>query len=165
MNTTRIAAAILWRGDELLLVEQVSGGRRYWSLPGGVVDADETLHDGLRREVLEETGVEILSLAGVSHVTETWTGDHLYLATIFDVANWKQGLRSADPSGEVIRAEFVERDQAVSRLAALPYRAMAEPILQHLDDSGRPCYAYRDRGGVQTEIGGGDVTTGVEEHG
>ncbi len=31
----------------------------YWSLPGGVVEIGEHLQEGIRREVLEETGLEV----------------------------------------------------------------------------------------------------------
>lgn len=31
----------------------------YWSLPGGVLRTGERLRDGVRREVLEETGLEV----------------------------------------------------------------------------------------------------------
>ncbi|MET8762294.1 NUDIX hydrolase [Lentzea sp. NPDC004782] len=31
----------------------------HWELPGGVLELDESFEDGLRREVLEETGVSI----------------------------------------------------------------------------------------------------------
>src|ERR1035437_8668588 len=30
-----------------------------WSVPGGLLELGETLHDGLRREVLEETGLHV----------------------------------------------------------------------------------------------------------
>lgn len=33
----------------------------YWSLPGGGLETGETLKDGIRREVCEETGLEIES--------------------------------------------------------------------------------------------------------
>lgn len=42
----------------ILLIER--GGeplRGWWSLPGGVLETGETLADGVRREVLEETGL------------------------------------------------------------------------------------------------------------
>jgi ADP-ribose pyrophosphatase YjhB (NUDIX family) len=32
---------------------------RHWEPPGGVLELAETIHDGLRREVREETGLEI----------------------------------------------------------------------------------------------------------
>jgi ADP-ribose pyrophosphatase YjhB (NUDIX family) len=52
--------ALIIDGDHILLVER---GREplkgYWSLPGGVLECGETLREGIRREVLEETGLEI----------------------------------------------------------------------------------------------------------
>ena len=58
--------AIILRRDSILLVER---GRApmagYWSLPGGVLEAGETLEEGVRREVLEETGLEVKPVAVV----------------------------------------------------------------------------------------------------
>ena len=52
--------AIILKGDLVLLVER---GHRplkgYWSLPGGVLETGEKLEEGIRREVLEETGLII----------------------------------------------------------------------------------------------------------
>jgi ADP-ribose pyrophosphatase YjhB (NUDIX family) len=62
--------AIVVRRDRVLMVER---GREplkgYWSLPGGVLHPGELLQDGLRREVREETGIEVRPL-GVGEVFE-----------------------------------------------------------------------------------------------
>lgn len=46
--------------DDLILLEQRAPGFEYagsWGLPGGVVEADETLEVAATRETLEETGI------------------------------------------------------------------------------------------------------------
>ena len=49
---------------EMLLVERGKAPLKgYWSLPGGILEVGERLLDGVRREVLEETGLEIEPLS------------------------------------------------------------------------------------------------------
>lgn len=62
----RIAAfAIIERQGQVLLARRSDIG--WWNLPGGGLEAGETVDEGLRREVLEEvrTKVEIVRLVGV----------------------------------------------------------------------------------------------------
>ena len=53
------AAALVLRGDEVLLVRHQKGGRTYWLLPGGGVEFGEPAPEAARREVQEETGLEV----------------------------------------------------------------------------------------------------------
>ena len=52
--------AILFRRDRILMAqrgkEPLNG---WWSLPGGALEIGESLHDGVCREVREETGLEV----------------------------------------------------------------------------------------------------------
>ncbi|MBI3680265.1 MAG: NUDIX hydrolase [Acidobacteria bacterium] len=62
-----IGALIFRRGRILLAERGTEPLKGYWSLPGGVLETGERLEDGIRREVLEETGlvVEPVELAAI----------------------------------------------------------------------------------------------------
>jgi 8-oxo-dGTP diphosphatase len=51
-------SAILRRENRVLLIRHEKPGREYWLLPGGGVNAGESLVDALRREIAEEIGIE-----------------------------------------------------------------------------------------------------------
>ena len=58
-----VAALILNENGDLLLVRRNSEpGKGLWSIPGGVVELGESLDQALKREVKEETGLDIKSL-------------------------------------------------------------------------------------------------------
>jgi ADP-ribose pyrophosphatase YjhB (NUDIX family) len=57
-HSVSVAAAIFDEsGDNVLLIKRRDNGK--WEPPGGVLELDETIEEGLRREVREETGAEI----------------------------------------------------------------------------------------------------------
>lgn len=58
--------AVVIRDNAVLLVERAREPHKgYWSLPGGVVETGETLIEAVRREVREETGLQVEPLAVV----------------------------------------------------------------------------------------------------
>jgi ADP-ribose pyrophosphatase YjhB (NUDIX family) len=67
----RVTGVVL-RGDDILVVRQRVDDDRHWSLPGGTWERGESLAEACRREVREETGLEV-------HV-----GELLYVAEVAD---------------------------------------------------------------------------------
>jgi 8-oxo-dGTP diphosphatase len=64
-HSVSVAAAVVDGSGRLLAIRRRDNGR--WEPPGGVLELDETIGEGLVREVLEETGliVEPEALTGV----------------------------------------------------------------------------------------------------
>jgi ADP-ribose pyrophosphatase YjhB (NUDIX family) len=62
-----VSAAII-RGDRVLLTQRARGpANGIWTMPGGVVEAGETLSEALIREIDEETKIRIEPLALAGH--------------------------------------------------------------------------------------------------
>ena len=53
----RVSALLRWQGRILLIRHEKEGRGEYWLLPGGGVNAGESLTDALHRELAEEVGV------------------------------------------------------------------------------------------------------------
>lgn len=52
--------ALIFKGSRILMVERAGNPLKgYWSLPGGLVEAGETLEAAVKREILEETGLRV----------------------------------------------------------------------------------------------------------
>ena len=60
----RVAAAVVWRGDRLLMTQRPPGGPLglSWEFPGGKIEEGESPEHALVREIHEELGVEATPL-------------------------------------------------------------------------------------------------------
>ena len=54
-----VGAAIVSNGRILLVRRAAEPLKGQWSIPGGALEVGEKLHDGIRREALEETGLQV----------------------------------------------------------------------------------------------------------
>ena len=108
--------AILLKRDRILMAQRGKEPLKgWWSLPGGALETGESLADGVRREVREETGLEIRPM-GVLEIFERIMrdskGDAEYHYVLIDyVCRIIGGTLCA--GDDVCRVEWVRRSDLV----------------------------------------------------
>jgi 8-oxo-dGTP diphosphatase len=145
--TYTIAAALLRRDDEILLVRQQGADDPHprWALPGGVAEQGELLHEALARELREETGLTLVRMGSLAYIAQMHIMHGLlrgypgaapeeYVATAYvcEVAEWRGELASEDPDGFVSDARFFPLADAIAMLDQLEHRVMREPVVAYL---------------------------------
>ena len=65
MHHVSVAGVVCRENNEVLLIKRRDNGQ--WQIPGGILESQEFILDGLRREILEETGIQVepIRLTGV----------------------------------------------------------------------------------------------------
>jgi 8-oxo-dGTP diphosphatase len=109
--------AIIEQSGRVVLVERGHDPLKgVWSLPGGVVEAGESLKDAVRREVREETGLEVnpVSVAEVfERIMPDRDGRLEYHYVLIDYICKVTGGVLA-PASDAARAEWVPRAELPS---------------------------------------------------
>jgi 8-oxo-dGTP diphosphatase len=133
------AAGVVVNGDgDILLVKTYKSG---WGFPGGQVEVGENLIEAVKREIMEETGVdvEVGELFCVSSNVGKYAIESGEVPTkvMFDfICRVKDGVPR--PSEENSESAFVPRDRVLDRLLGSP--AHAERFKAFLEYSRRPTY-------------------------
>ena len=107
-HSVSVAAAVVRDDDRVLAIQRRDN--THWEPPGGVLELDETIEDGLRREVREETGieVEVESLTGVYKNME--------LGVVALVFRCRPLDGEATPTREAIAVDWLSRPEVVKRM-------------------------------------------------
>ena len=117
------------KGDEVLLIHRHKNGDEYWVLPGGGVEDEETLEEALKREVMEETSLEVLSFELIHECPGFEGRKHFF----FEVKTENNDPELGGPEKEnmnennVYILEWVDRKKAKTLVNLFP-----EEIREHL---------------------------------
>jgi ADP-ribose pyrophosphatase YjhB (NUDIX family) len=104
----RVSLLLRWQ-DRVLLCRQEKPGKEYWLLPGGGVEAGETLEEALHRELGEELGLwDTLQVEGPIAVAESiapgWRpGDKHVVHVIFGADFSNRSLEDIESQDPVVR--------------------------------------------------------------
>ncbi|MCE7869401.1 NUDIX hydrolase [bacterium CPR1] len=120
----RVAVALVEHG-RVLLVRHVKGERTYWLLPGGGLEFGESLADGARREMLEETGI-IVEVGDLLFAAETLPPDRSrHLIHLVFAARRAGGVLKVGEEPRLAEAKFVDTEQLRDLVLHPP---MKEPL-------------------------------------
>jgi 8-oxo-dGTP diphosphatase len=131
-----VGGAVIEGPDGILLVRnRRRGGEVDWSPAGGVIDAGESMLEGLGREVAEETGLRVTAWTGPLYavVAEAPGLGWRMRAEIHLAASYEGDLVLEDPDGIVEEASFFPASSCRSCLEA-GHRWVREPLLEWLDE-------------------------------
>ncbi|MFT5758040.1 MAG: phosphatase NudJ [Alteromonadaceae bacterium] len=129
-NTT--VAAVIVHGDKYLLVEEYENGNRVFNQPAGHLEADESIIDAVKREVLEETGLalkpEYLSGIYYYHRPEL----DLYFLRFCFVIKLTQQLSATPLDDDIIATHWFTLDQITAKQQQLRSPMVLECIEDYL---------------------------------
>jgi 8-oxo-dGTP pyrophosphatase MutT (NUDIX family) len=157
---TYVVVAVIARdqgGRRLALVQQrgPTAGRLDWGLPGGKAGPGESLHQAVERELAEETGLCLVGDVSLAYVVHYFTAGVGRNAAVYVFDGESAGdLAVRDPDGDIVQAQYVEIEEAIKRLSAVPDAVVREPALAYLcgDRPAGTLWSFERRAGVAPAV-------------
>ena len=132
MKTTTILAAIARnKNGEVLLVEQEAkyDSKANWMLPGGKLEESENIFGSLKRELLEETGLNLISVDGFAYTIQILDIEKssMFNVNVFEVSLESGEIKPQDPDEEILQAVYLPVKEAISKLRNNKFSYTYEP--------------------------------------
>ncbi|WP_159432414.1 NUDIX domain-containing protein [Caldanaerobius fijiensis] len=99
--------------NRVLLVRRRDNGK--WVMPAGSLEINESVLDGLKREIKEETGIEVEEAELIAIYSDpkysyvSWGFEYQMLALVFHVTKWSGILK--EQTDETLDARFFDLEQ------------------------------------------------------
>ena len=129
MNSIEVAAGLVFRDRKLLITQRPIGGHLagFWEFPGGKREPEESFEQALRRELLEELGIEVDVGEQVESITHAYPEKTVHLR--FFRCVWRRNEPQA-----IQCAAF--RWVSINELGQYPFPAADERLLETLRKPG-----------------------------
>ena len=99
--------------DHIVIFKHIDG---YYGLPSGTVEDGEKFEDTLKREVMEESGCEVLDLGLIGYFKDTEIPDGKIKYQLRYWAHVKPVSKPQDPDGKALDIEIVKLEDANDKL-------------------------------------------------
>ncbi|MBJ8052977.1 NUDIX hydrolase [Bacillus cereus] len=132
LNLAGVAVAVFNEQGQILLQQRRNG---IWGVPGGFVELGESTEEAGRREVLEETGIEIGTLqlisvfSGEEFFVQLPNGDEFYPITIVYLCrDIKSGSLKAD-GVESLHVQFFDLNQLPEKISPFIKKLIQQQVV------------------------------------
>ena len=123
-----VGVIVLRRGLVLLGERMGSHGAGTWALPGGHLEFGETVEQCARREVREETGLELHEMTPGPYTSDFFAAQHKHYVTLFVLSHSAQGEPEVREPAKCARWDW------------FAWSALSRPLFQPLETLWRTGY-------------------------
>lgn len=138
MDEYIISSGLIYNNkSQILLVQHTPefGAGHYWYVPGGTANKGEDAIDALKREIKEETNIDVITIGKLIYTVKhtnykrAWYSD-IYVYVIKD---WNGEIKINDPDGDTVKVKWFNIKQAIRVIKKVPFQVMSEPLINYLE--------------------------------
>jgi len=108
-HSVSVAGVVLDPESRILAIKRKDSGE--WQIPGGILEAKEPLESGVRREILEETGIEV----DVERLTGVYKHLNLDVVALVYLCTPTGGI--AMPTSEALEVAWLTLEEVRNRFS------------------------------------------------
>ena len=118
------AAAVILNAEGAILLVKHSYGKNNWDLPGGKSEANESAEETAKREVLEETGLEV----NVGPLTGIYYDPDYDMHHFVFISNNKANQQPEPSSPEILECRYCSIDDLPKLISDFTYKRIQDAL-------------------------------------